>query len=127
MATSINGEMLRRGGWGRDGRTRTAAQDAFRPFDLGSYDRGELPVSFVTPKLISPLMSELAAEASAVERLTSIWSLRHVGLGDGDLFGVDENGKALKPPPDTPNGLIAERDAKREQDAADFNAGRVFG
>jgi hypothetical protein len=119
MATSINGEMLRRGGWGRDGRTRTAAQDAFRPFDLGSYDRGELQVSFVTPRLISPLMSELAAEAAAIERLKYPSSLLHVGYSLTDIYGEGNE-------PERVPGMLEQRQEEREQDAANFNAGRLF-
>jgi hypothetical protein len=119
MACSINGEMVRFGGWGRSGRN-TKALDTFRPFSLQSFDRGELPVSFVTPKLISPMLSELATEAKTIEGLKLPLSFIHLGYSLEDYYGKT----------DTPDELPSIREQLEEArlaNAAAFNAGGLFG
>jgi len=84
MACSINGELIRTGEFGLRS-TLTEQMRAFEPFSLASFDRGDLRCGLVTPKLVTPTMAEQAADALAVEALSSSWSLKYVGLDDADV------------------------------------------
>jgi len=35
-------------------------------------------------------------EAAAVERLQTTWGMRHAGLSDGEIYGVDAKGELVK-------------------------------
>jgi hypothetical protein len=113
MCLAILGEILKRPrlyGWATDA---TPQLDKFRPFDLRSFDDGEIDFGLTPRDLIPRTMMSLATEAAAVEALTSVWSYRHVGLDDADLFGRKPDGAPNEPPPDT--GILGER-RQRQQD-----------
>lgn len=112
MCISIVGELLRAGVF----RTRTDQLAKFAPFDLASWDRGELAgLTIAARDLVPPTMAEKAQAAQLVETLQTSWGLRAAGLSDGDLFGRDDNGEPLQTPPDV--GIMSERMGQRRADA----------
>jgi hypothetical protein len=103
MCCAMGGELIRFGVWGR---TLTPAQQLFRPFSLESYDRGELEMDTLPRTIVEPTMTERAAQAAAVERLQTTWGMRHAGLSDGEIYGLDAKGEPIEQ--ETRPGLVEE-------------------
>jgi hypothetical protein len=82
MAVSIGA--MRYPAWTR----RTAAQEVFRPFDMGSYGRGELDFA-ILPR---PLVPEIAAEVWGAEVLRADVAARWTDVTGSKFFGLDRAG-----------------------------------
>jgi len=104
MCVSIGGHLANTRQWGP---TLTDAQRLFLPFDLASYDRGELAVTFLPRPLFPDTPMERVQTAAGFESLKTPTAMR--------MAGLDE---------DTITALIAEQreSAQQSQDAL----GRVF-
>jgi hypothetical protein len=123
MQISIQGELQRARVFGRGG--LTDQQQAFAPFSLQSWDRGELASLAISSRdLVPTTLAEKAAAAMQVELLSTPFALRLAGLGDGDLYGRKPDGTPNAAPPDV--GIIGERAAEQAA-AAERIANGAFG
>lgn len=120
MCVSIMGELVNTI-WRAD---QDRNMQKFRPFSLKSYAAGDLDFSLRTPRLVRTTMLELATEAAAVGRLTTAWEFKHVGLSNGDLYGVNPTTNKPNDPPATDTGILGEKQAARDQAA--FAANTIF-
>lgn len=87
MAVSIGGQLLQDGDWGQAG-PLSEAQLRFGPFDLGSYDRGELGVTLVPRPLFPESASERIQRAAAIEALRTPTAMRIAGLDDATIAAL---------------------------------------
>lgn len=117
MCTSIMGELVNtiwRGGL-------TDQQRKFSPYSLKSWDRGDLDNLAVAPRdLVQATIQDRALEAMSVEKVQTIWGLKHSGLSSVDIYGPEIEGK--EPPPDP--GILADRQSV--QAASSVNLGSLF-
>lgn len=116
MTTAIGGELLRTGQWGL-GSELTDQQRRFAPFDLTSYDRGRLAVTFLPRPLFPDAPRDLAANAAAREALKTIQGLREAGYSDEQIFGAGQV-------PEVIPGLLEQRERASTSAADAF--GRAF-
>lgn len=80
MCISMAAQCIRDGVWPR--RKLTDQQRAFSDFTPDSYDRGELAFSIAPRTLIAETIEDKIAQAAALERLTTRYSLKKAGLND---------------------------------------------
>lgn len=127
MCAAIGGHHANNGDWGLRSQL-TNQQQAFLPFGLESYERNELDFSLTSRELVPQTMTQKLQEATILEGLTTPTGLRHVGFGDDEIYGVDENGTPLAPEPRP--GMLSESPAGNAAAVGDalvrtFNAGLV--
>lgn len=94
MCCAIGGELLEQGVWPNP----TGAQELFRPFNLDSYDAGDLEADTEDREVLPPTMGERALEAAQIESLTSAWALRFSGLDTEAIYGPQRAGGNGIPP-----------------------------
>jgi hypothetical protein len=87
MTLAIGGEIQRTGRW----TDRTPQQATFAPFDLTSFQKGQLEITIDSRKLTEPTMLDKAAEATAVEALETQWGREHVGLTDEEIAQLESD------------------------------------
>jgi hypothetical protein len=78
MAVAISGWRLNTGAW----KNPTPRDEAFRPFGLDSYARGELDMTILDRPVIPETREERIAVLAMIEALQSEWALSEVGLGE---------------------------------------------
>lgn len=76
--------MQRTGRWTE----RTQQQKLFTPFDLTSFQRGDLEIEIEPRRLTEPTMLDRAAEAAAVEALETQWGREHAGLTPDEIASL---------------------------------------
>lgn len=121
MCCSIGGHLANAGVWGANRRGLSAQQQTFLPFDITSFDKGDLDFSIQPRDLLRPATLDLANEAKIIESLRTPFGLQHVGLGPEEIYGVDANGNVN---PHTDNGILADLQSGQNSTAATF--GRLF-
>ena len=119
MCVSIGGELANSGAWGLQS-SLSAQQALFLPFDLSSYDRGDLEVTIISPPLFEESADERTSTVMMKEQVKTIQGLREVGYTDEEIFGVGQV-------PETIPGILEQRN-QAAQAAADafartFNSG----
>lgn len=65
----------------------TNAHEPFQPFNLGSYDRGELTMSMLPREVLPLTLGERAEEAKAFEGIRTYQGLVHAGFDREAIFG----------------------------------------
>ena len=113
MMISMGAFAVRSGLWGPSGKL-TEAQRLFGAFDLSSYDKGDLAISFHQRPLITETAMERVGEALARESVKTPQGLREVGYDDTQIYG-DGNVPGVIP------GLLEERQGQT------VTAGSLFG
>lgn len=113
MCVSMGAFAARSGLWGPTSQM-TEGQKLFLPFDLNSYDRGEMRIEFLQRPLIPETATERIAEALMREQLKTPTGLSESGYSDDEIYG---EGKAPSPKP----GILAERAVQTQ------TAGSLFG
>jgi len=106
MCCAIAGELIDQGAWGLPSQL-TRQQQKFLPFDLRSYEQGDLDFGIQPRVLLKPTIGELADEATKLERLSTPMGLRHVGFSDDQIYGFDpDTGESLAPDPEFRPGIL---------------------
>lgn len=103
MAVAIGGWRLRRGEWPQP----TDQQKKFAPFDLTSYERGELDISILPRPLIAPNESDAIqidkARAEAVnmkaEHISTEQVLRELNYTKEEIAKIQREKESEQPPP----------------------------
>lgn len=82
MGISIGGHLARTKQWGA---SLTDTQKLFLPFDLTSYDRGQLDFTLQPRPLFGESSMERIQKAAAMESLKTPTAMRMAGLGEDDI------------------------------------------
>lgn len=119
MCVSMGGALARSGAWGPRGQL-TRGQAKFLPFDLASFDRGDLDWAITPRDLIPKSFQQKAMEAAAMELVKTPAGLLHLGYTLEQVYG-EGNVPAVLP------GILAERESAASSTsdllARAFNAG----
>jgi hypothetical protein len=81
MCISMAAQCLRDGVWSGP---LTAQQQVFTPFTPESYDRGELAFSLEPRSILRTSMTDRIAQASGIERLTTVRGLMSLGMSEDE-------------------------------------------
>lgn len=85
MAISMGGHRVKSGSWGKDLRN---GRDAFRPFDLTSYDEGRLEFTIDERPVLPPSKLEEIEEIRAVESIRTSWGMKQLEIEDDDAQNI---------------------------------------
>lgn len=77
MAISMCGHRLNNGSWGENTRN---GRDAFKPFDLKSYDKGAIAFSIAERPVLAPSQAELIQQVRDTESIQTAWGMEKVGI-----------------------------------------------
>jgi len=113
MCISMGAFAARSGLWGPTSQM-TEGQRLFLPFDLTSYDRGELAMDFLQRPLITETAMERTQLALTREQLKTATGLSESGYSDDEIYG---EGNVPDPKP----GILEDRQAQTQ------TAGSLFG
>jgi hypothetical protein len=86
MAISMCGMRANGGDWGR---RLTRRQEAFRPYTLASYGRGELDFTIGDRPVVMATEQERLDLIAQKERLRTGWALREAGLSQGEIATIE--------------------------------------
>ena len=102
MALAMAGWRLARGDYPEElVRARPARYDAFRPFDLTSYGKGQLDFGIMDRPVVTETIDERVQRLVLIEGLTDPWSLEQAGV-----------------PPEVAARMLGDRAARAEADRA---------
>lgn len=94
MAIAMMGQRLKDGDYAPEiVSARSARYDAFRPFDLGSYGRGEMDCSLPDRPVLSPTEEEKLNNLILIESLTTDWARERAGMSPEDIAALNADAK----------------------------------
>jgi hypothetical protein len=92
MAISMCGMRVNAGDWNyvpgpdpgtvRQLRTLDSRREAFRPYTLDSFERGEMDFTIAARSIVIPSKAEVVEIAMRTESLNTLWGLRQAGIGN---------------------------------------------